>query len=77
MPNATTKISPMKRPRQRPGLPIRTRAALVLLSLFAAIGSLTGCLMVGGSSRGGFFIFPGGLGLVVLIVIVALLLRRR
>ena len=50
-----------------------TLAAASLLFL----STLTGCLMIGGSSRGGFFIFPGGIGLVVIIVIVALLLRRR
>lgn len=53
------------------------RSLLVLLAGFGATGSLSGCLMVGGSSRGGFFIFPGGLGLLVIIVVVALLLRRR
>lgn len=37
----------------------------------------TGCVVVGASSRGGFFIWPGGLGLIVLIVLIALLLRRR
>ena len=33
--------------------------------------------MIGGSSRGGFFIFPGGLGLVVILIVVFGLLRRR
>ena len=55
----------------------QTRSVLVLLAGLCAALSLTGCLMVGGSSRGGFFIFPGGLGLVVIIVVIALLLRRR
>ncbi len=49
---------------------------LLLAGLFSCT-SLTGCLLIGGSSRGGFFIFPGSLGLIVLIVIIALVLRRR
>ena len=48
-----------------------------LFAGFLFAGSLTGCLLIGGSSRGGFFIFPGGLGLVLMIVVIALLLRRR
>ena len=68
----------MRKSRQhRFRLGAMTRAGLVPLGGLLLLGSLTGCLMVGGSSRGGFFIFPGGLGLVALIVIVALLLRRR
>ena len=50
---------------------------LALLACGMLTVPLTGCLVLGGSSRGGFFIFPGSLGLVLLIVIVALLLRRR
>ena len=42
-----------------------------------ASGTLTGCLMIGGSSRGGFFIWPGSIGLLVIILIVSMLLRRR
>jgi len=45
---------------------------LVLISI-----ALTGCLMVGVSSSGGWFVWPGGLGLVVMIIVAALLLRRR
>ena len=52
------------------------RGLLVLLSALTTV-PLSGCLVVGGSSRGGFFIFPGSLGLIVLIVIVGLILRRR
>lgn len=53
------------------------RGFLVILAALGASGSLTGCLMIGGSSRGGFFIWPGSLGLLVIILIVSLLLRRR
>lgn len=55
---------------------IRKRTALLLACALATF-PLTGCLVLGGSSRGGFFIFPGSLGLIVLIVIVGLIFRRR
>ena len=45
-------------------------AGLLLCSM------LTGCLAVGYSSGGGWFIWPGGLGLVVLILVIVFLLRR-
>lgn len=41
------------------------------------LGSLTGCVVVGASSRGGFFVWPGGVGLVLLILLVVIVLRRR
>ncbi len=55
----------------------RIEAALLLLMGLVATCTVSGCLMVGGSSRGGFFIFPGSVGLIVIIAIVALVLRRR
>ncbi len=53
------------------------RDGAVLLAGLLVSGALTGCLLIGGSSRGGFFIFPGSLGLIFLIVVIALVLRRR
>ena len=50
---------------------------LLLVAALVASGTLTGCLMIGGTSRGGFFIWPGSLGLLVILLIVSLLLRRR
>ena len=41
-----------------------------------SLGS-TGCLVGGYSSRGGAFIWPSGFGLIVVIVLAVLLLRRR
>lgn len=38
---------------------------------------LTGCIAFGYSSSGGWFIWPGGLGLLLLIAIVLMVLRRR
>ncbi len=53
------------------------RFALTLLFSLAAASMLTGCLMIGASSRGGFFIWPGSLGLLAVLVVLGLLLRRR
>jgi hypothetical protein len=47
-----------------------------LMGLVAA-SSMTGCLAVGYSSGGGWFVWPGGLGLVVVVLLVIFLLRRR
>ncbi len=38
---------------------------------------LSGCLVVGWSSAGGGFIWPGGIGLVVMILLVLFFLRKR
>ncbi len=46
--------------------------ALMLISL-----SCTGCVAVGYSSGGGWFVWPGGLGLLLVVGLVILLLRRR
>ncbi len=36
----------------------------------------SGCIGVGYTSRGGWFIWPGGLGLIVLFTLLFLFLRR-
>jgi hypothetical protein len=38
---------------------------------------LSGCVAVGYSSGGGWFIWPGGLGLLLVVVVIVMLLRRR
>jgi hypothetical protein len=41
-------------------------------------GSLTGCIVVGVSNRGGWFVWPRGFGLVfIFVLLIFLLLRRR
>jgi hypothetical protein len=50
--------------------------ALVLLSGLLCV-PLTGCIALGYSSGGGWFIWPGGLGLLLLIAIVLFILRQR
>lgn len=42
-----------------------------------ASAMLTGCIMVGHSSGGGWFIWPGGLGLVLMVLLVLFIARRR
>ena len=53
------------------------RVFAVGLAVLAIAGSLNGCLAVGYTSGGGWFIWPGGLGLALLVLLVLLLLRRR
>ena len=48
---------------------IRVLAVVLAVSQSACVA--------GYSSRGGGFIWPGGIGLLVLIIVVVLLLRRR
>jgi hypothetical protein len=45
--------------------------------LAAAAASQSACIAVGYRSGGGLFVWPRGLGLIVLIVIVVILLARR
>ena len=59
---------------------LRWTPVQALTLIFAGLlvcASLTGCLVAGYSSSGGAFIWPGGLGLVVVILLVVFLLRRR
>ncbi|HEV2764576.1 MAG TPA: hypothetical protein VGV38_16475 [Pyrinomonadaceae bacterium] len=51
-----------------------TRASFVLL--LAALAQ-TSCVVAGYRSGGGWFVWPGGLGLLLLVVVAFLLLRRR
>jgi len=62
--------------RQTDNLRLVGRGLLVVVSLLGAVG-LCGCLVAGYSSSGGAFIWPGGLGLFVMILLIVLLLRRR
>ena len=42
-----------------------------------SVTGLTGCIAVGYSSGHGWFLWPGGLGLLLVIVLILALLRRR
>lgn len=52
---------------------------MIRIALLLTLVALTqsACIGVGYSSGGGWFIWPGGLGLVVVLAILFLLLRRR
>ena len=52
------------------------RVGMAAVWLVAA-SVLSGCVAVGYSSGGGWFIWPGGLGLLVVVLVLWLLLRRR
>lgn len=62
----------------------KARNRVATLRLFLApcclacmVLGLSGCLMVGYSSRGGAFIWPGGLGFLILLAILFFFLRGR
>jgi hypothetical protein len=58
-----------------------------MLSLFAKLATafvasvatlgLSGCLVAGYSSGGGWFVWPGSLGLLVIVVVIVFFMRRR
>ena len=49
-------------------------AALIGMMFFLP---LAGCVVAGVTSSGGAFIWPGGMGLLVILLVLFLLLRRR
>ena len=53
------------------------RGCAVIAVGFVVLGAISGCFAVGYTSGGGWFVWPGGLGLLLVILIVGFLLRRR
>ena len=53
------------------------RTVGLALAAWALLLTQTGCVAVGYRSGGGWFVWPGGLGLVVMVLLVLFLLRRR
>jgi hypothetical protein len=49
----------------------------VLFTAYVAASGLSGCLVAGYSSGGGWFIWPGSLGLIVIVLLVVFVVRRR
>ena len=49
---------------------------LTLLAVLAAV-SQSACIVVGHSTRGGWFVWPGGFGLIVIVILLYLLFGRR
>jgi protein-S-isoprenylcysteine O-methyltransferase Ste14 len=55
-----------------------TAKTVATMGAWLVVASLvSGCVAVGYSSTGGWFMWPGGLGLLLVIVVVLMLLRRR
>jgi hypothetical protein len=52
------------------------KSATSLAALLATLG-LSGCIVAGYSTGGGWFVWPGSLGLLVIILVIVLLMRRR
>ncbi len=51
---------------------------VVLMVLCGAMATgLSGCLVAGYSSRGGAFLWPGGLGFLLVVLLLFFLLRGR
>jgi len=53
-----------------------TKPCLLVVAFIATLG-LSGCLVAGYSSRGGGFIWPGGIGLLLVALLIFFVLRRR
>jgi hypothetical protein len=49
---------------------------LTLVAMFLA-STQSACIVIGRSSRGGWFVWPGGFGLIILILILYFLFGRR
>jgi hypothetical protein len=61
---------------ERGGLTLKMSRLLPIAFVLAL--AQTGCIVVGGyRSGGGWFVWPGGLGLLLIVVVVLLLARRR
>ncbi len=53
------------------------RSAALGICALLMCSMLSGCVVAGVSSTGGAFIWPGGLGLLVIVLVVLFLMRRR
>jgi hypothetical protein len=52
------------------------RGALIFVAGLISFVTFTGCLVVGYTSRGGWFIWPGSITLLIIIALIIWLLRR-
>ncbi len=52
------------------------RAALVLASTLILCTTLTGCLVFGYTSSGGWFIWPGSISIILALLLLVWLMRR-
>ena len=52
------------------------KTIVVVMTLLLTL-SMSACVGVGYSSRGGWFVWPGGCGLLVIILLIFFFMRRR
>ena len=64
------------RERNLTKLSLLAREGALFAASVATLG-LSGCLAAGYSSGGGWFIWPGSLGFLVIVLVIVLLVRRR
>jgi fatty acid desaturase len=64
------------RQRQLSNHSLFAKLLTILAACFATVG-LSGCLGAGYSSGGGWFVWPGSLGLLVIVLLIVFLVRRR
>jgi hypothetical protein len=50
---------------------------MMVLGSWITVWGLSGCVAVGYSSGGGWFVWPGGLGLFLIVILAVFILRRR
>jgi hypothetical protein len=62
--------------RVLPILTLFAQSAALFAASVATFG-LSGCLVAGYSSGGGWFVWPGSLGLLVLALLIVFLIKRR
>ncbi|MCU1248943.1 MAG: hypothetical protein JWQ49_1972 [Edaphobacter sp.] len=67
----------MPNPKRSLSTPVVFRGVCTLLASCISAAGLSGCVAVGYSSGGGWFVWPGGLGLLIVILIIVFVLRRR
>ena len=65
-----------KVPRIRSTLNISVKVCMLLAASITTAG-LSGCLVAGVSSGGGWFVWPGGLALLVVVLLIVFAMRRR
>ena len=66
----------MKRPNPMKSRSKAARHALILASTLILCTTLTGCLVFGYTSNGGWFIWPGSITLLLVILLIVWLIRR-
>jgi hypothetical protein len=64
------------RQRELPSCSLFAQYLTLLATSLASVG-LSGCMVAGYSSGGGWFVWPGSLGLIVIVLLVVFLIRRR